>query len=942
MLTSLSNMFKNFNISYKLALMVMLPILGLIYFTTDTTLDKRKIVYEMDLLQALSELAVKSSALIHELQKERGISAGFLGSQGQQFSQELKLQRLNTDNAVKSFQFFIQHFDFEVFNGGIQANLDIIVKKINTIKNQRNLVDKFEISAKQQILIDTQLIESLLVSINYLSKVITHLKLANGVMAYVNLLYAKEKAGLERATLNNVFSHGHFTLDLYKIFAQLAQAQENYVKDFLFFATPKQRAIYHNTMQYEFVDEVKKIRAMAFKTAAKFELIEDLRLHIGYGGLLHQLNEYILWGKQQYIDAFNKQYQTAITILNRYKNLPYVSSSEFNNLNQIEQTFNTYNRYLIEAITLKQQQKSIDDIEAIIKIDDAMAFNVLNNLLMSIHLNTEPTYWWKVATGRIELFKNVEDQLSLDLTTSGQILKQQAQFTFILYLLITCVTILLTLLLYYIFACGIIRPLKKLVQAAHEITDGYLDIEIKADSKDETGQLSRAMSKMLESLRRSEALQREINERKRVEEILRETNQAYARFVPDEFLQLLDKKGIVDIQLGNHTEINMTVLFADIRSFTTLSERMSPQDNFRFINNYLKAMGPVIREHGGFIDKYIGDAIMALFMNADDAVQASVAMLDKLSQLNQIQTQNRIPAIKIGIGLNTGKLMLGIIGEQNRLQGTVISDTVNLASRIENLTKTYKSTLIISENTYIQLTNPAQYAIRFLDNLKVKGRSKRDSIFEIFDGDSEEIKTGKLANLKIFEDAVNLYQQQKFRAAQALMERCLQLNPSDAAAEVYRQRCQNFLKINQSDNWETMAQKLEWRDDLMTRNPIIDEQHKELFERIKNLVMSIGHGQLKEEVTEMIQFLGNYVVTHFEIEETYMEQSGYPHYAIHKAEHSQFIDNFNKIKRDYQADGGAHLYFALRIQQEIVEWLSEHIAKSDKAFGQFDKTVGCF
>jgi adenylate cyclase len=935
-------MLKNINISYKLALMVILPILGLIYFTTDSTLEKRKVVYEMDLLQALSKLAVKSSALIHELQKERGISAGFLGSQGQQFSQELKLQRRNTDNALKTFQSFIQNFDLNSFNGGIKANLDLIVKQFEIIETQRALVDNFQISAKQEILAYTQLIESLLVSINYLSVVITHLELANGVMAYVNLLYAKEKAGLERATLNNVLSRGNFTLELYKTFAQLVEAQENYVKDFLFFATPKQRATYHDTMDSEFVDEVEKIRDLAFKSAAKFELIEELRRHIGYGGLLHQLNDYILWGKQQYIDAFNEQYQTAMTIFNRYKNLPYVSASELENLNQIEQTFNTYNQYLIEAIALTKQQKPTDDIEAIIKIDDAVAFNALNNLLISIHLKTEPTYWWKIATGRIDLFKKIEDQLSLDLTYSAQLFKQQAQSSFTLYLTITCITIVLTFILYYIFACGIIRPLKNLVQVAHEITDGYLDIEIQAESKDETGQLSKAMTKMLESLRRSEALQREIQERKRVEEILRETNQAYARFVPNEFLLLLDKKRIVDIQLGNHTEINMTVLFADIRSFTTLSERMSPQDNFTFINSYLKEMGPVIREHGGFIDKYIGDAIMALFIKADDAVQASLAMLDKLSQLNQIQTQNRIPTIKIGIGLNTGKLMLGIIGEQNRLQGTVISDTVNLASRIENLTKTYKSTLIISENTYLQLTNPSQYAIRFLDHLKVKGRSKRDSIFEIFDGDPEKIKAGKLANLKLFEQAVYLYQQQKFREAQTLMQTCLQKNPSDAAAEVYRQRCQNFLKINQSDNWETMAQKLEWRDDLMTHNPIIDEQHKELFDRIKNLIMSIGHGELKEEVTEMIQFLETYVVTHFEIEEMYMQQCDYPHYAIHKAEHTQFIDTFNKIKRDYQADSGGHLYFALRLQQEIVEWLSEHIAKSDKAFGEFDKTVGDF
>jgi hypothetical protein len=419
------------------------------WFAFNTILNKRKVVYEMDLLHALSELAVNSSALIHELQKERGISAGFLGSQGQQFSQELKLQRLKTDDALKAFQLFIQNFEFESFNGGIKTKLDFTLTQLDDLKTQRHLVDNFEISAKEEILAYTRLTESLLTSINYLSIVITHFELANGVMAYVNILYAKEKAGLERATLNKALSQGYFTLDLYKTFEQLVQAQENYVKDFLFFATPKQRAIYHKMMDNEFVDEVEKIRDTAFKTAAKFELIQELRLHISYGGLLHQLNDYILWGKQQYIDAFNEQYQTAMTIFNRYKNLPYVSALELKSLNQIEQTFNIYQRYLKEAIALIKQQKSTDEIENLIQIDDAVTLKALNNLLINIHLKTQPTYWWKMATSRIELFKKIEYQLSLDLTTSTHLFKQQAQYAFTLYLTITCIIIVLAFILYY-------------------------------------------------------------------------------------------------------------------------------------------------------------------------------------------------------------------------------------------------------------------------------------------------------------------------------------------------------------------------------------------------------------------------------------------------------------------------------------------------------------
>jgi len=109
--------------------------------------------------------------------------------------------------------------------------------------------------------------------------------------------------------------------------------------------------------------------------------------------------------------------------------------------------------------------------------------------------------------------------------------------------------------------------------------------------------------------------------------------------VPNECLQLLDKADILEVQLSNHVEMNMTILFSDIRSFTALSEKMSPEENFNFINAYLNEMGPIISTHQGIIDKYIGDAIMALFINADDALNAAIAMLHKLEEFNKTLTK---------------------------------------------------------------------------------------------------------------------------------------------------------------------------------------------------------------------------------------------------------------------------------------------------------------
>jgi len=225
-------------------------------------------------------------------------------------------------------------------------------------------------------------------------------------------------------------------------------------------------------------------------------------------------------------------------------------------------------------------------------------------------------------------------------------------------------------------------------------------------------------------------LQQQLEEMQK--ERLYQLNKAYERFVPHEFLSLLNRS-IIDVQLGDQVEKEMTILFTDIRGFTSLSEKMSPQETFNFINSYLNQMAPIIEQHHGFIDKYIGDAIMALFpTSANDALEAAIAMLEKLKTYNIGRERAGYQAIQIGIGLNTGKLMLGTVGDKNRMDGTVVSDAVNLASRIESMTKKYEAALLISEDTYSHLKNIDKYSVRSIDKVQVKGKSELVTVYEIF------------------------------------------------------------------------------------------------------------------------------------------------------------------------------------------------------------------
>ncbi|MBD2041890.1 AAA family ATPase [Microcoleus sp. FACHB-672] len=272
---------------------------------------------------------------------------------------------------------------------------------------------------------------------------------------------------------------------------------------------------------------------------------------------------------------------------------------------------------------------------------------------------------------------------------------------------------------------------------------------------------------------------------------LAQLNQAYERFVPSQFLQFLEKSSIIDVELGDQVQLEMSVLFSDIRDFTTLSESMTPADNFKFINSYLSRMEPAITENHGFIDKYIGDAIMALFSGeADNAVKAGIAMLHRLTEYNQHRRKFGYPPIQNGIGINTGTLMLGTVGGQNRMDGTVISDAVNLASRVESLTKNYGVSLLITEQTYSRLKNSSQYAIRTIDTVKVKGKSEAVTVYEVFDANPPEIKEGKLATLPLFAEALEFYSEGKLAEAARLFKDCLCQNQGDLVAQIYFERCQ--------------------------------------------------------------------------------------------------------------------------------------------------------
>ena len=338
---------------------------------------------------------------------------------------------------------------------------------------------------------------------------------------------------------------------------------------------------------------------------------------------------------------------------------------------------------------------------------------------------------------------------------------------------IVATTLLLSLFLSFLIARWLNRPIVALMKGARKVAMRDFRTRVEVKSKDELGQLAFAFNSM-------------VHEIDSYAKNLEKLNASFERFVPYEFLQQMGQKNIIDVQLGDQAEREMTVMFSDIRSFTTISESMSHKECFDFLNEYLSYVSPLVRSHHGFIDKFIGDAIMALFpRRPDDAIQNAIDMFGRIEDFNKKVGSKGNTKMKIGVGLHTGSLMLGTIGEEQRMESTVISDAVNIASRLEGLTKRFSSNIIISEKSLQKTENRDNFLYRPLGRVRVKGRSSSIEVAEIYNVDSEEQIQLKSQTKNRFVEGIEYFRKGHRKESLLAFQDVLGINSEDKAAQTY-------------------------------------------------------------------------------------------------------------------------------------------------------------
>ncbi|MCB1139476.1 MAG: adenylate/guanylate cyclase domain-containing protein [Leptospiraceae bacterium] len=315
---------------------------------------------------------------------------------------------------------------------------------------------------------------------------------------------------------------------------------------------------------------------------------------------------------------------------------------------------------------------------------------------------------------------------------------------------------------------------------------------------------------------------------KAVEELtmnLKRQSDSFARFVPGEFIQVLSRTDVSDVELGDARNIPMSVFFSDIRQFTEMSEHLGAQEIIQFLNDYLQRVEPHITGNGGFVDKFVGDAIMALFQDRirsrQDSVKAGLDILTELADINRMRALTGSRPIAIGIGIHYGNVMLGTIGSQTRLDTTAVGDTVNTAARIETLTKLYRTEMLISQDvlgTQTDLMGPGTEAsetgdrdftsvvgadgIRPLDVVRLRGKTRPIQIYEVFQHRSEKDKDQILKQRPRFEEGRLLYVNKDFSGAAALFRDLARTSPSEHVYRLYYSRARRYEESPPGDDWD--------------------------------------------------------------------------------------------------------------------------------------------
>ncbi|MBF0110491.1 MAG: methyl-accepting chemotaxis protein [Magnetococcales bacterium] len=491
----------------RFILMLLFPLAGLLLFGWLGVAEKQKVLSKMKDMEQLTALAVRLGALVHEAQKERGMTAGFLGSKGEKFKSELPTQREETTKKSDLVRETLKTLDPRTLGKDFAAVLAEGVGLLDGLGDIRRRVDGLNIPSDEAIGYYTRMNGRFIDAIGEMSKLAVG-DLSAMATAYVNFLLGKERAGIERAVLSNTFARNSFGPGMFRKFSTLVTEQDTYFRLFSSFAPAEQNAFFKQKLESTVTAEVLKMREIAFAkgiASQKTFFLTNMLNSLGYGGAVHHLKNLTVHRDPRTVPALTTTLSEAVRSIDGYLALPDCSDEEKQLLGTVREVVEQMSSRLGKVPSMLQENITIEALDRAVAVDSAPAFAAIDKLITQTtpgQFGIDPTTWFKTITAKIDILKEVEDRLSADLALRTSELKEDAQKGFWGYAIVTLSISIVAVFLGIIFSRDILGQLggepAAVMEIAARVSQG--DLTIHFDTSTPPRGIYGAMASMVANL----------------------------------------------------------------------------------------------------------------------------------------------------------------------------------------------------------------------------------------------------------------------------------------------------------------------------------------------------------------------------------------------------------------------------------------------------------
>ncbi|MDP6979952.1 MAG: methyl-accepting chemotaxis protein [Myxococcota bacterium] len=485
----------------RLIVLLLIPVSGVLYLGGQGLWNWQSQVSELGRLREMTGLAVASSSLVHELQKERGMSAGFLASRGAKFGDVITGQRELSTARLAELEEVLASLDLTSYGEGLRSTIEKGMEDVQRLGEVREQVSAHEIALSGAVGYYTGLNTAFITIVEEMIGESTNAALAGQISSYSSFLRSKEHAGIERAVMSATFSADRFAPGMYRKLVEQVKSQKVHEANFLGLASAGDREFYSQTVQGSVVDEVERLRSIGFKDDARKNVLSDAMQLVGYGGLIHNFKNYVIRGTPEYRGKVEKQYQHLVKQFDVYNSMLPSDSSHKEAVATYRKALDAYadaTRMVAQAIATGRDPRQID---ASVKIDDGPALAALDHLRTTSGFGVEGPDAFAATTARIELLREVEIHLSDGLAANATALEGEAALARLKFALLTLLIAGITIAGGVYIIRSIMTALETMRATMGEIAAGDLTRPLDTSRGDELGDLAGSINCLVENLR---------------------------------------------------------------------------------------------------------------------------------------------------------------------------------------------------------------------------------------------------------------------------------------------------------------------------------------------------------------------------------------------------------------------------------------------------------